>query len=157
MCELLCLDTAALALVLIKQPSLLNFTLPSMAAKLQHLDSLLGLENKQVLNVARTCPALLTLASGSIAHKWGMLQQWAAGDAAWAEQLAAATPATKGLYLCFSARRLARLRYVAHRGMAQQWGVHRLMMMSQREALQVFPGMETWLQAQERLEQQARM
>ncbi len=155
LCQLLALDTSELALLLIKQPSLLNYTLPSMAAKLQHLDTLLGLEKQQVLNVARICPALLTLSSDSIAQKWGLLQLWAAADAAWVEQLAAATPATKGLYLCFSARRLARLRYVGHKGLAQQWGVHRLLMMSQREALQVFPGMETWLQAQERLEQHA--
>lgn len=151
-CEMLALQTPDLALLLIKQPSLLNFSPASIRAKLAHLQQLLGLQQPEVLQAARTCPALLTLAPASVAHKWRLLAQWAAAEPAWAQQLAASTPSTRALYLCFSSRRLARLSYVAQLPSApSRWGLHRLLMMSQREALQALPAMETWLQAQELL------
>ncbi len=149
-CELLQLELQDLALLFIKQPSLISNTPASVAAKVEHLRVLLGLERPAALQAARTCPALLTLAPASVAAKWALLQQWAGALPAWQQGLAATPPATLALYLCFSARRLARLAYVAQLAGPPAWGLHKLLMLSQREVVAAFPGMEAWLQAQER-------
>jgi hypothetical protein len=150
-CRLLQLELPDLALLLIKQPSLINNTAACVGAKLDHIQALLALERGAALQVARTCPALLTLAPAGVAHKWQLLQRWAAPVPAWRQYLAAATPATLGLYLCFSTRRLARLVYFAQLDPPPPWGLHKLLMMSQREVAQALPAMEGWLQAQELL------
>lgn len=101
------------------------------------MQQLLGCSAAEVAAVAAGHPALLTLASATMASKVQQLKELTQGVPTWEKQLREATPQKLASWACFSSSRLQRLQTVAAKGLQEVSSISKVLKMNEKGYVQM--------------------